>query len=481
MISKSEGRQEAMLRNRGFMSQTPANAMLLKMALAGLTIVSLSSCSSIVVDQDNHMRLGSFGSDLPMPRLRVEKSLRAPGQAPSTNLHRLLYNFEGGTDGATPIAGLVGDQSGNLFGTTRDGGGGVCQGSGGNGCGTAFELQLSGGRYSERLIHAFGSGGDGAHPDGELIRDASGAFYGTTHDGGTLGFGAIFKLAPAQAGYSESVIYSFQGGSDGSHPQGGLILDSSGNLYGTTVNGGGGCDCGTAFELVKGGSTYVERVMHSFEGGSDGAFPVSGLLSDQGSLFGTTAAGGAESLGTVFLLSPAPSGYSEKIIYSFQGEPDGEAPGSGLITNSKGSLFGTTEYGGEGNCSSGGGLFGCGTVFQLSVSGSTYTEKILYRFVGGSDGIFPLGGLVMNGRGTLFGTTSGGGTHDRCEPSGCGTVFKVTFTPSGSSERVISDFGKGKVSASNPFGNLLLLGDDLYGTTAFGGTDGDGTVFRLRP
>jgi uncharacterized repeat protein (TIGR03803 family) len=274
-------------------------------------------------------------------------------------------------------------------------------------------------------------------------------------------------------------LYTFKGyPSDGAGP-GTLIADASGNLYGTTTFGGNsakcsseGPGCGTAFELSLSGTSYRESVLHSFHGSSDGLYPTDGLLMDRtGVLYGTASFGGSDDHGTVFQLSPSKHGYAAKLLYSFQGPPDGFGPNGSLIADRTGTLYGTTQNGGTG-CNS-----GCGTIFELRKSGSTYVETVLYDFQGVYDGAFPDGGLLAGGTGAFYGSTGDGGSL-RCHTTGCGAVYELK--PSGSSytERVLYAF-KGRHDGQLPFGTLLIGADKrLYGTTGYGGAR-NGTVFSV--
>ena len=184
---------------------------------------------------------------------------------------------------------MITDANGDLFGTTAIGGAGA---------GTVFELVNTGSGYTEKVLYSFSGGSDGVFPDARLITDAKGDLFGTTINGGANGYGTVFELVNTGSGYTENVLYSFSGGSDGRNPVADLIADANGDLFGTT--NGGGAGYGTVFELVNTGSGYTEKVLYSFSGGSDGAIPLAGLFADaKGDLFGTTANGGYGP-GTVF-------------------------------------------------------------------------------------------------------------------------------------------------------------------------------------
>lgn len=323
----------------------------------------------------------------------------------------------------------------------------------------------------ERVLYSFLPAADGSAPSGGLFLDANGALYGTTQYGGTLGNGTVFKLTPSGHSYTESVIYKFQGGSDGSLPEGGIVADANGNLYGTTYRGGGSslCNnfgCGTVFKLTRAGSSYTETVLHSFQG-SDGG-PVAGLFIDKtGALYGTTS-GAFGGYGTVFKLTPSGSGYAETIPYAFRGGPDGSNPSGRVFVDAAGAVYGTTALGG---------LNSAGTAFKLTPFRTFYTESILYSFGSTSvDGRYPYCQLIRDSTGALYGTTSQGGLGN----SG-GTVFKLTRSGSHYTETVLHNFGTYPDGANPYFGLSIGRTDALYGVTVAGGTGGWGTVFKLVP
>jgi uncharacterized repeat protein (TIGR03803 family) len=322
--------------------------------------------------------------------------------------YSVLYSFLGGTsDGANPFGKLIADSSGNLYGTTDRGSDQYCGPIGNNlnhGCGTVFELVNSGGTYTEKLLHSFaGESGDGYHPYGGLIMDGAGNLFGTTLYGGSSAWGTVFELVNSSGTYTEKVLYGFGGSStDGQYPLGDLIMDASGNLYGTTETGGSGAYYGTVFELVNSSGTYTEKVLHIFAG-TDGAYPLAGLIMDSsGNLYGTTEEGGASNAGTVFELANSSGTYTEKVLYSFSGgSTDGQNPASDVTMDASGNFYGTTEAGGASNG---------GTVFELVNSSGSYTEKLLHSFAGGSaDGSKPYAGLIPDSSGNLYSTTELGG------------------------------------------------------------------------
>jgi uncharacterized repeat protein (TIGR03803 family) len=301
----------------------------------------------------------------------------------------VLHSFNG-SDGAHPFSRLIADKGGNLYGTAIEGGGSSnCYG----GCGTVFKIAPDG---TATVLHAF-RGSDGANPHGDLIADSAHALYGTTGYGGTSGFGTIFKLT---RNGKLSVLHTFAGGTDGATSQSGLIADASGNFYGTTYFGGGSSNCsggcGTVFRLAPDGTVTV---LHAFTGGGgDGAHPTADLMADaQGNLYGTTLQGGGTfcksyGCGTVFRLA---TDGTESLLYAFTGGSDGANPSGSLIADTAGNLYSTTQ---------GGGAKGYGTIFKLAPDG---TETVLHSFNDNGDGAMPTSGLILDKAGNLFGSTEG--------------------------------------------------------------------------
>jgi uncharacterized repeat protein (TIGR03803 family) len=370
----------------------------------------------------------------------------------------ILYSFAGGATGSVPLAGLVMDGSGDLYGTTQQGGQ--------HAHGTAFKLSTSG---TETVLHSFGDkGNDGQDPQAPLIIDSAGNLYGATLRGGAHDDGAIFKVATDD---TETVLYSFgDTRTDGQNPGAGLVMDGAGNLYGTTEIGGA-YGAGTVFELSAAGA---ETILHSFLAlgmGSDGQNPQASLIMDgAGNLYGTTPNGGAGMAGTVFKLS---ANGTSSVLYSFGAATttDGRTPYAGVIVDSAGNLYGTTADGGA----TGRGP-GDGVVYSLSAAGK---ETILCSFGGtAGDGVNPYASLVRDSAGNLFGTTRAGGASGAGGPRRGGTVFKVS--PAGT-ETILYSFGAGGASdGSSPQATLVMdSAGNLYGTTSGGGAHGDGTVFRI--
>ena len=317
---------------------------------------------------------------------------------------------------------------------------------------------------SENVFYTFerdnDGAGDGAVPFAGLIADKDGNLYGATLGGGSAGEGTVFKLAPDR---TETILRSFQGGDDGYLPEGGLIADAAGNLYGTTAAGGIEHNKGTVFRIAPDGT---ETVLYRFTGGSDGGNPMGTLISDgDRNLYGTTYTGGAKRKGVVFMLTP---GGIETVLHSFGSGKDGAAPQSGLIADGQGNFYGTTAKGGDADA---------GTVFKLAADG---TESVLHSFGAEGDGGAPAGELLADRRGNLYGTTQfGGAENHHCKTGiGCGTVFKIT--PAGS-ESVLYAFVGGQ-DGRQPSSRLIAdKHNNLYGTTLYGGAKNQGTAFKLAP
>lgn len=438
---------------------------------------------------------------------------------------QVLYSFQYGTDGAQPVGSIVFDKQGNLYGVATDGGANNCAGVGG--CGVVYELsppKNSGGAWTETILHVFQGlvSGDGSAPVGGLTIDAAGNLYGTTAYDGVgqctligyvVGCGVVFEMSPpSQPGgaWTETVLYSFQGGNDGSFPWGDLTFDKAGNLYGATRFGGGkgtncnvlyGGNCGTIFELsppkMKGGS-WTEKVLHSFAGVAsgavvfgDGAEPNGGLVLDAvGNIYGTTQVGGFNcphssflGCGTVFELAP-PEGsggvWTEAMLHAFfVNASDGGGPLAGVALNEEGNLYGTT---------SGGGSEGWGTVFELeraAAPGAIWAENVLYNFTV-SNGALPSGPVLIDPKdNSLYVTAAGGGT------SKGGTLSKLqaaSISPSGRDTwlgTVLYNFVEGGSNAAHPDSKLVLHSGALYGNSLWGGNGpcqgGCGTVYKVWP
>jgi hypothetical protein len=429
---------------------------------------------------------------------------------------KVLYSFQGGTDGAYPAGGVVFDKQGNLYGATQQGGADNCSPMAA--CGTVYQLSPpghKGGAWTETILHVFKGKAfnDGEFPAGGVIADASGSIYGTTSYGGTGdcvllgikgGCGTVYEFSPpgTEGGaWTYAILYSFKGGNDGYLPNGDLVFDSTGSLYGSTAFGGGKgttCDpgyyqyCGTVFKLsppkTKGGK-WTEQVLHSFAGSPDGGEPNGGLVIDKtGAIYGMTHFGGNDvgdchggvggtGCGIAFELKPPvqKGPWVEEQIQRFDVQ-DGVNPTAGLVFSAGGDLYGTT-YGGPTN--------GYGLIFELrKPSGKirSWAEAVLWRFTDQNDGGYPLAGLIFDPRGNLYGTVSGGGTFR-------GDVFRLSPPEKKGGDwtlGVLYGF-TGSPDGGHPAASLIFdKTGNLYSTTESGGTSqlcqgGCGTVFEVLP
>ena len=452
----------------------------------------------------------------------------------------VLYNFcsqPNCADGENPVASLTPDGAGNFYGTTQLGGA--------NMRGTVFELSPNGvGGYDESVLYSFcslSSCTDGNEPTSNVIFDGAGNLYGTACSGGANGqgvasacsdssdgFGVVFELSPEPGGgcsggsnrgngWCETVLHSFLSTPDGASPFSGVTWDTKGNLYGTTYGGGSGK--GTVYELSPNGSGgWSESMLYSFcaqPNCADGAYPDGQVQAANGALYATTENGGTHAAGTVFGLSPQPrggcpngsytgNGWCEAILHTFAGHPkDGNYPTGTPALDGAGNLYGTTVYGGGGNCDAD---LGCGTVWKLTPSGEDYTEQIIANFHSGPFIVGccfslrlpdnPWGGVVLDSSGNVYGMAEYGGSSTYCidnglksNQQGCGTLFELARRPKGTAY-IVNEFlwvfslGDG----AHPVGNLILDGGNFYGTTYNGGVgeyclyaDGCGVAFEFTP
>lgn len=378
----------------------------------------------------------------------------------------VLHTFTGTPDGEYPLAALIRDAAGNLYGNTFEGGN--------YGLGTVFKVGEAG---NESVLFNFDTS-DGAFPSQPLIQDASGNFYGVALEGAG-GAGIVFKLSPKG---KETVLHSFQGGlfnKNPKGPQGALLLDKAGNLYGTTISGGdsscatqGNVYCGTVFKLAKNGKLTI---LHSFTGKADGAGPSGSLIMDgAGNLYGTAFTGGdlectlgaRPGCGVVFKLDTAGK---ETVFHTFAGKADGAGPAGTLFMDGAGNLYGSASVGGEfgGQCGVLGEDLGCGTIFKIDTAGKF---SVVHSFNNdGSEGLGPNGGLVSDPEGNLYGTTEISGSDGIG-----GTIFKL----SESGELTVLFNFDGNEGGATPFDGVIRDSKgDLFGTTY----SGKGTVFELTP
>lgn len=397
----------------------------------------------------------------------------AVGVSAWAQTYTVLYNFADGPDGAMPEAALTMDAAENLYGTTSVGGGGPCPSNSGlrAGCGVVFELRNTGAGWVESILHVFQAGHDGAYPESKLVFGPDGNLYGTTHSGGagtaqrcgTGGCGTVYKLTPPASdcrlcSWTEQVIYSFNGQNDDeADPTGTLAFDAAGNIYGTTYGG-------VVYKLSPSAGGWTYTVLATLDNFSNGQSPQGGVIVDAaGNLYGPVASYG-EGIGAIFQLVNTGSGWTENLLYSFQGGSDGSSPEGGLIFDRMGSgcLFGTASRG------PGNGLLGSGTLFSLcpqngrwsftsehifnppgllgphdsllqDSAGNLYGTwgvsaykfapgdySTLHFFTGGENGVSFGSGLIMDGNGNLYGTAAEGGTGQLCVPYGCGLVYEIS-------------------------------------------------------
>jgi len=412
--------------------------------------------------RETSMKAGS--KDVGIPAAGQQVSIRLPRHGTprhgttirsADQAEEVLWDFGNGTDGQGPAAGVVIDAIGEILGTTQLGGM--------YGQGMVFELELTEDGWVEHDLHDFGVPGtdDGIQPNGVILVSSGGlsGLFGTTNGGGRYNYGTVFQLSPNESGgWTEYILHSFQGNDlgneDGANPVAGLVADSAGTLYGTTYKGGD-YNKGTAFDLYLDEGSWQEDVLHSFGLYDTGAYPTSGLIiNSDGNPYGTTSAGGEQDGGDVFDLLN--DGATEEELFDF---PDGTTPmGSLLQVNDN--IYGVTERGGDHHS---------GTVFEITRPGSV---RRLYSFGSRGDGINPQAGLLWGNNGYLYGTTSGGGMY------GHGTVFAESL--GGGEDIILWSFGNGD-DGSFPTSNLTVERGILLGTTVFGGMYGHGTVFAVFP
>ena len=379
----------------------------------------------------------------------------------------LLFNFDE-DEGSYPDTDLVIDSTGSLYGMTVQGGE--------HGAGTVFRLTHTTTGWVHRTLHDFAGGADGGQPYGGVTLDAQGNVYGTAVVGGAGaacedGCGVAFKLTKSGTSWTHSTLYNFTGGSDGSGPGGPIVFDNLGNLYGMTAIGGD-FGLGVIYQLTpQAGGSWAQTVIHHFTGGADGGSGSSGrlLIDANRNIFGVATTGGANGTGTVFQMTPTATDWTFTTLYAFQAAPDGVFPYGGLIADASGTnLYGTTYYGGT---------EGVGVVYNLHNTGGTWNETVLYSFKGGNDGASPIGGLVVDANGNLYGTTSEGGAS--CS---CGTIFQLIPLANGSwRERIYHRF-TGTPDGGYPYAGLVVdSAGRMYGATVHGGEDDDGSVFVFKP
>jgi uncharacterized repeat protein (TIGR03803 family) len=417
--------------------------------------------------------------------IRVVCLLMLTGICGAAQTFTLLHAFTGGAGGALPVAGVSVDRAGNLYGTTFYGGG-----DGGDGL--AYSLKNRNNAWVFSPLYNF-SLGRGSFPSARSVIAPDGTLYGTTQSGGSqsceiLGCGVLYRLRPpsticrsTNCYWSETLPWEFvlQGGQGVSPGYGDLLFDHAGNIYGTTVSDGSNA-AGTVYKLTHSGGNWTYNTLYLFSGGGEGKYPESGVIMDAaGNLYGTTLNGGvlgsncgSYGCGTVYELSPSGSGWTEKILYSFQNLNDGADPIAGLWLDSAGNLYGAATRGG---------VNGGGTIFKLAPSGNgNWTFSVLYSFTQSGTGFCdyvsgPTGALVMDTAGDLYGNTCTNGAY------GYGAIFKLTPSNGGWAYTSLHDFTDGDDGAW-PVGGVSITPDGkLFGTASGGGSGQYGTVWEIAP
>lgn len=400
---------------------------------------------------------------LHQPILSILFSLIICWSSASAQTYTVLHAFTGGRDGGFPYAGLTKGQSDTFYGTT-------CQGGIGVGYGVVYSITNSAAGVSFTVIHRF-DGLDGNCPVNKVIFGPDGALYGTTRYGsltaGGLGWGTVFRLQPPPATcnlgdceWSETVLYRFQGQNDGGNPEGDLIFDRAGNIYGTATQGGI-YHYGLVFQLHPANGRWVESVLYTFTGFGDGGSPGSGVILDAaGNLYGT-AGGGPNQLGVVFELSPSGSGWTESVLHGFTGN-DGAQPDGGLVSDGAGNLYGATAEGGPENV---------GVAYELTPSGGTWIYQTLHSFTfslppGGG----PEDALLRDEAGNLYGSQVD-------NPSGSGGIFKLA---AGDWTETDIHVFESCSDGCNPTGSVTLdEHGNILGTTL--ASEGAGVVWEITP
>jgi len=382
---------------------------------------------------------------------------------------QVLYSFTTYSDGGFPNASVLLGPDGQLFGVTSTDG----EGDGG----VVFDVYpTSSGSWTETSIHTFGlKSGDGISPDGPLVADGAGNLYGATAGGGYgpcphAQCGIVYELSPNSDGtWKETGLHAFHG-FDGQMPIGGLVFDRAVDLWGTTGAGGlingKASDFGTVFMLDREQGWQLTTI-YTFTGESDGGIPQASLAIDaDGNVWGTTTVGGVNNHGTVFELTPASGAWTFTTVHEFTGGEDGGTPVYGqLVFDRSGNAYGTTYDGGDSNCH-------CGVVFAIQKSGGTWHETGIHSFTG-SDGRYPYGGLTFDRSGNLYGTTSG-------KNGDYGTIFRLQNSAGIWQLDTIYSFDF--VHGAYPYAGLVFGNDGtIYGTTNGGGVLGAGTVYEVVP
>ena len=392
--------------------------------------------------------------------------------------YQVIHNFTNGLDGGLPYAGLTMDAAGDLYGTTPSGGivSGQCAPFG---CGGVYKLKAVGSSFVITPLHSFAGGSDGNTAQGRVALGQDGSLFGTTVTGGgegscfypDSGCGTVFQLkAPPSIGpsalfpWEEIVLYRFTGGNDGGAPQGDVVFDQSGNLFGVTYQGGT-TNNGVIYQLTPAGGGWAETVLYSALNNGDGANPIFLALDRSDNLYGVFYNGGPHGFGAVFQLSHSASGWTEQTLHGFTGGDDGKNPVS-LIIDGSGNLYGMTYSGGS---------EGGGTVFKLTPGGGGWTFSTVYALGHEGKGCNPLNAPLVDDEGDLYATAS------QCGEYNWGAVFKLSLN-SGARYTSLWDFTFGASDGNNPASSLIFdAKSNLYGTAQFGGTYDRGVIFEISP
>jgi uncharacterized repeat protein (TIGR03803 family) len=384
----------------------------------------------------------------------------------------VIYNFTGGADNG-PEGGLTMDGTGNFYGTAS---GYIQDLHCHSECGEVFKLTHESGGWSLIPLYRFNGGSDGSLPFARVVIGPDGNLYGTTTRGGGSGCGAnvfgpgcgtVFTLSPA--GGNETPIYRITQGKDGTWPAwDNLVFDRAGNIFATSIFGGPWDSGGEVYELTRSSGGWTKTVLYNFTGGVDGRGPRGVIFDGSGNLYGATISGGSQRWGAVYQLVAEGSGWTQRVIYNFQGHSGGANPGNALVMDQSGNLYGTTNYGGTGGCDYG---MGCGVVYELSPSDGNWTFTVLHSFTYADSGsVEP---LTIDAAGNLYGTAMRDGVY------GCGSVFKLTRSGSDWTYSSLHDFTCGS-DGGWPTSNVTLdANGNLYGTATVNGANGVGVIWKI--
>ena len=415
------------------------------------------------------------------PSTAADSQRSAPAAIPNTDTERVVYSFHQLPGGEIPEAALIVDPAGGFYGTTTRGGTSLGCGSA-SGCGTIFRLALQNGKYVETTLHSFDPA-NGLYPGYPLTRDSSGDLFSTTQVANPLG--NAYGLFRQHGAWRFRILHSFQGGYDGAQPRSDLVIDKHGNLFGTTVAGGTGGSGGNGmvYELTPTAhGAWKETVVHRFTQASNGTNPQAGVVfASGGDLYGTASYGGntacAAGCGTVFKLKSSNGSWSATLLHAFDGV-DGALPLADLVADRAGNLYGSAEQGAHSGC-----FGGCGTLFELHRLPAGRWKFAVIHVFDATNGGSPSGNMVFDSAGNLYGATVGGGNAGACPQTlGCGVVFKLAPGARGAwLYTVLHKFNNSPDGALPNDGLGWGADGKLYGTTIGGGALSLGSVFQVSP